>query len=148
MLKKINNDLMILNKYLIFFEDLVDEDVDYNLFSTKIFSDITFINGGLNMLFDEFVKYNSYFDNENILKIYYSSLKRFYRILLKVLKNYELLNSVQRDISSIIEIRDSLEKKMESIKSFNNRKKIISKDKQCINEEEYSLLLESIDENV
>lgn len=148
MLKRINNDLMVLNKYLIFFESIVDEDIDYELFATKIFSDVTFINGSINFLFEELIRNIKYFEDENILKIYYSSLKRFQRIIIKLLQNYELLNSIQRDIKFIKEIKVTLEKKIDNIKNFHERKIRVSKERQCINEEEYSLLLESIDEIV
>lgn len=146
MLKMIDNDLMMLNKYLIFVEELLREDLDYILFATKIFSDITFINCGLNALYEECFMNNS-FENENFLKIYFSSIKRFHRILTMILNNYNLLNSIQRDINFIKDIKNNLEKNIENIKNFNERKNLIKKNKECINEEEYTLLLNSIEEN-
>jgi len=146
MLKMIPNDLMILNKYLIFLEGIIEEDVDYLLFGTKIFSDITFINGSLNALYEECFK-NNYLENENILKIYFSSIKRFHRILTRILNNYNLLNSIQRDTNFIKDIKSNLEKNIENIKNFTIRKDIVKKEKQCINEEEYNLLLNSIEED-
>ena len=148
MLKKITNDLMILNKYIIFVESILDEDIDYTIFATKIFYDITFINCSLNILFEEFTKNLNYFENENLVKIYYSSIKRFYKIVIKVLENHNLISSMQKDFSIIKDIKIFLENRIENIKNFNNRKNIVSKEKECINEKEYSLLLESLDDTI
>ncbi len=141
---KLTLDLMVINKIIIFSENLIEEDVDYSIFTTKIFNDIDFINNSLNLLFDEFVKNIKHYNNDNVFKIYYSCIKRFHRIISKIIKNRDLMVYSPRNIDFINNIKIDLEKKIEDVKNFNERKNLTVNEKQCINEEEYNILFKTL----
>lgn len=138
-MKKLISDLMIINKIIIFIENLIDEDIDISLFSVKIIQDIEFINSSCNAIFDEYVGNNKLYESDNFMKLYFQTLKRFHRLLLKVIKDIHCFNNHTKGI--IESINTKVEIQIQRIKDFDYRKDIIKVDKQLINEEEYNLLL-------
>ncbi|HNZ27214.1 MAG TPA: hypothetical protein PK385_04725 [Spirochaetota bacterium] len=138
-------NLMNVQKIIIFTETLLEEDIDYNLFSKKIINDIEFIDSSLNIIYGEFIKNVKYYSNDNLIKIYYSCIKRFYKMLGRVSKNEDLLNSNLNFIHILKSVKRSLEKRLEYVRNFNYRIANKDSDKQCINEEEYSILLKSLE---
>ena len=55
MSKKLIPDLMVVNKIIIFLENLFDEDIDLIFFSTKIIQDVEFIANSTENILDEYI---------------------------------------------------------------------------------------------
>ena len=145
MKQDITINLMMVNKIIIFFENMINEEVDFEFFTDKIIFDINFIDTSLNKLFDRFIKEVSYYSNDNIIKIYFSCIKKFYRLLGDISKKKEIISN-QKLHNSLFDIKVNLEKRLDNIRNFNVRTSIKQFDKQCINEDEYNMLLQSFDE--
>jgi len=138
---KIVNNLMMINKIIIFCENMLEEDIDSSQFSEKLYNDINFINYKIIYLFEEYTKNILEFKRENIQKIYYSTMKRFLKLINKTIGgNWEISKS------SLEAIRKNIEEIIISIKNLNDRIVLSNTEKQCINEEEYAMLLKEIDD--
>ena len=70
-------NLMTVNKMVIFLEGMLAEDVDFDFFGDKIIFDIDYIDVGLNKLFDQFMRNRKYYGDDNLIKVYFSCIKRF-----------------------------------------------------------------------
>ena len=145
MKQDITINLMMVNKIIIFFENMINEEVDFEFFTDKIIFDINFIDTSLNKLFDRFIKEVSYYSNDNIIKIYFSWIKKLYRGLGDISRKREIISN-QKLHNSLFDIKVNLEKRLDNIRNFNVRTSIKQFDKQCINEDEYNMLLQSFDE--
>ena len=138
-MKKLVSNLMAVNKLVIFLENLIDEDVDLDIFTTKIIQDIEFIKNTADNIFDEYISNVRLYDSENILKLYFSTLKRNHKLLMKIHKHHDLFNKHTKDLLNTIS--QEIDGKIHRMKDFDYRANILKVDKQVLNEEEYNLLL-------
>ncbi|HOV15264.1 MAG TPA: hypothetical protein PK771_13325 [Spirochaetota bacterium] len=138
-MKKLVPDLMVVNKIIIFLENLCDEDVDLVIFSTKIIQDIEFIDSATENIFDEYISNIKLYNSDNLLKLYFSTIKRFHKLLIKVQKYTTFFNKHTKDLITTLDTK--LEDKIKKMKDYDYRSNILKIDKQLINEEEYNLLL-------
>ena len=135
-------NLMTVNKMVIFLEGMLVEDVDFDFFGDKIIFDIDYIDVGLNKLFDQFMRNRKYYGDNNLIKVYFSCIKRFYLLLSNIAKNTTLLTQYPRFQTKLYGIRMNLEHRIQNVKNYNNRTAVKQFDKQCIGEDEYGLLLQ------
>ncbi len=138
-MKKLVSDLMIVNKIVIFLENLIDEDADIELFSSKIVYDVDFVTSLCGAVFDEYILNARLYNNENILKLYFSSLKRIHKLILKLKKRFSIFDKKSKEF--LDSLNETIEGKINRIKDIDYRENIVKYDKQTLNEEEYHLLL-------
>ncbi len=140
-------NLMTINRMVIFLEGMLAEDVDFDFFGDKIIFDIDYIDVGLNKLFDSFMRNRKYYGDDNLIKVYFSCIKRFYRLLSNIAKNTTLLSQYPRFQTKLYGIRMNLEHRIQNVKNYNSRTAVKQFDKQCIGEDEYGLLLQDFGNN-
>lgn len=138
-MKKLVSDLMIVNKIVIFLENLIDEDADIELFSSKIVYDVDFVTSLCDVVFDEYILNARLYNNENILKLYFSSLKRIHKLILKLKKRFSIFDKKSKEF--LDSLNETIEGKINRMKDIDYRENIVKYDKQTLNEEEYHLLL-------
>jgi len=139
---KLIPNLIIINKMIIFCENILDEDINVSYFIDKLNYDTKFIDNFCEYIFDEYIKNTKEASNDHFLKVYYSTLKRFYRFVIKLIKlEINTKNNKDKLFSSLKEDR------IHSLKDFQYRQSLKNNDKQGINEEEYSILLKGFEKN-
>lgn len=143
-------NLMVINKTIIFLDNMIDEDINFNLFMDKIKFDINFLNDKFLELWNNDFKVvdNSSDNNENhnYVKTYYFILRKYFRLLNKIRDNQKIFNDMNFDISKFNFIYDNVYEKIYTLSQQNKRFKIRNTEKQFINEEEYNLLLKNNEE--
>ena len=143
---KMITNLMMVNKIIIFCDSMIDDDINGEYFSDKLNFDINFINSLIANFWDKYLKFIDIKQKNNFLEIYFFVLKRFYKLLYRIKKNrtsYEDYNVSELVINDILE---SINNKIKLIKEQDSRAKLSNTEKQCINEEEYSLLFENFEQ--
>lgn len=144
---KMTANLMMINKIMIFCENMLDEDINGECFSEKLMYDLEFINQKLLEFWEEYIKYVDIYERDNFLKTYSFSLRRFKNILEKVVKNMPLSNGLKIDEKIINSILYAIIKNIKEIKNHKNKIKIAGTEQQIINEEEYSILFQNMDDD-
>lgn len=144
---KMPTNLIFINKIMIFCESMLEEDINGEFFSEKLMFDLEFINRKLLDFWEEYLKYVDFYERDNFLKTYSFSLRRFKNILEKVVKNMPLYNGLKIDDNSINNILSAIIENIQQIKTHKNKIKIAGTEQQIINEEEYSLLFQNLDED-
>ncbi len=140
-MNKMSNNLMLINKLILFNKSMLDEDVDALYFVDKLSFDLRFINSSLDNIWIEYLKFKDIYSKDDLIKTYSFTLKRFYNLLDKIVKNPEIIKSYRLDNSIISSFISNLKNKMELIQEHNSRATLLDNQEQCINEEEYMLLL-------
>lgn len=144
-MKNLLSNLMLINKSIIFNDFYIDDNIDLNLFREKIESDVDFINDKLNEIFRAYNQAENRQKTENFNNLYLSSLNRFRTGLLK-LKNYIIQKHYRNfNLAKFDKIVEALEERLNFIKGYNYRAHIANSEKQYINENEYSMLFQSIE---
>jgi hypothetical protein len=138
------NNLMTLNKVIIFVENMIDDDINPEFFSLKINSDLDFVNSRVNDFWDEYLKDTEAYKKENFIKTYTFVLKRFYTLMKKFEKNMIFPGSYKIDETLVDFYLNNIQEKLGMLNNYNTRSRIVNTKKQCINEEEYSILFEKI----
>lgn len=137
-------NLMIINKTIIFLDNMIDEEINFNMFMDKIKFDINFLHDKFLELWNHDFKVVDNTDNNenyNYVKTYYFILRKFFRLLNKIKDNQKIFNDIKFDNSKFNIIYDNVYEKIYSLSQQNKRFKIRNTEKQFINEEEYNLLL-------
>jgi hypothetical protein len=146
MFKNISNDLIVMNKLILFSNNILDEDIDINMFKNYLYETNDFICNTLNILWSDFLKNDELIEKENFIKSYYFVIKRFQKFLFRFNdlinknKNYALFEN--EEINNIINFN---QEKINVIRDNKYNISSISSINQYINEEEYSKLLEKED---
>ena len=143
---KMETNLMMISKILLFSNNLLEEDIDYKYFSDLFSYNINFINNRLNDFWDEYIKFIKIHETNNFIKTYYFILKRFNKFLLKLKESILKSDDFHIDEVEINSILNSIKNRINLIKEHNYRLRSIDSEKQFINEEEYSILFQDIEE--
>lgn len=144
---KLNNNLLLINKMILFYNNLIEEDIDLDLYINQLDYNMLCINNLLDELWDELLKKIDENKDENIIKTYYFVLKRFHKLLFNLKsKTYDFNNN--KLLENITNILEEIQKKIYLIRDNKFQIKSGQFSKQFINEEEYSLLLENINKEV
>jgi hypothetical protein len=128
---------------ILFYSNLLEEDIDLDLFLNQLDYNMICINNLLDEVWDELLKKIDENKNENIIKTYYFSLKRFHKLLFSLKSKIYNLNNYKL-IENITNILEEIQNKIYLIRDNKFKIKSGQYSKQFINEEEYSLLLEDI----
>jgi len=137
-------NLMTINKTIIFLDNMIDEEINFNMFMDKIKFDINFLHDKFLELWNNDFKIVDNTDsneNYNYVKTYYFILRKFFRLLNKIKDNQKIFNDINFDNSKFNFIYDNVYEKIYSLSQQNKRFKFRNTEKQFINEEEYNLLL-------
>ena len=145
MLKIINN-LISINKLVLFQNNLIDEDIDIDLFSSQIKFNLNFTILMLDSFWDEYTKFVDVYEKENFVKTYYFTLKRLHKFLYKLKDNNSFLNKAKLEESEVKEIIIKIQNRINLIRENKFNIKYADTKKQCINEEEYFILFNKNDD--
>ncbi len=144
---KLNNNLLLINKMILFYNNLLEEDIDLELFLTQVDYNNMCINNLLDEIWDEILKKIDEHQNDNITKTYYFTLKRFHKLLFDYKPKMKELNK-NKLLDNLNNILNEIQKKINLIRENKFQIKSGQFSKQFINEEEYSLLLEDINKDL
>jgi hypothetical protein len=146
-MNKMSNNLMLINKIILFNKSMLDEDIDPEFFIDKINFDLRFINSNLDNIWIEYLKFKDIYSKDDLLKTYSFTLKRFYNLLDKIIKDVEIIKNFKLENSMIVAFINNIKNKMELISEHNSRATLLENKEQCINEEEYMLLFNDDDQS-
>lgn len=135
---------MVINKTIIFLDNMIDEDINFNMFMDKIKFDINFLHDKFLELWNndfKIIDNTESNENHNYVKTYYFILRKYFRLLNKIKDNQKIFNDINFDNSKFNFIYDNVYEKIYTLSQQNKRFKIRNTEKQFINEEEYNLLL-------
>jgi len=137
--KKILNNLNALNKIILQNINIFDEDIDLNFFEKIIIDNVNFIFSSLNEIWLEFLRNYEVFEKENFIKSYYFAMKRFQKLLYKIVETNEKNNNFKKNIE---EIKKNISFNMQRFVLIreNKFKPNLLEENQLINEEEYNIL--------
>jgi hypothetical protein len=147
--KNSSNNLILVNKIILFTDNVLNENSDIIFFHDYIASANSFIHISLVKLWNEYLKNIEDLEKENFLKSYFFTLKRFQKYLHKVKNSID--SNVKFKIFSIEEIEKMItinQEKISLIRANNYRIKSNDNKEQYINAEEYSFLLEKEDDSL
>ena len=131
---------------ILFYNNLIEEDIDLYLYLNQLDYNILCINNLLDELWDELLKKIDENKYENIIKTYYFTLKRFHKFLFDIKSKIYNLNYTKL-LENINNILNEIQKKISLIRDNKFQIKSGQFTKQFINEEEYALLLEDINKD-
>lgn len=143
-MNKIINNLMVINKMIIFCENILKDDIDEAYFTDKLEYDINYINNLISALYQEYLKHILEYKEENILKTYSATLHRFNKFLKKIDGNDALIKRFSINLSIFNSIVRDVTARIELLKEHEERKKLAQSQGQYINEEEYNMLFEDL----
>ena len=139
---KIINDLMCINKLVLFQNSFIEDDIDIDFFASQIKYNLNFTILMLDKLWDEYTKFVDVYEKENFVKTYYFTIKRLHKYLYKLKSNNSFLNKSNLEETEIKEIIEKIQSRINLIRENKFNIKYADTKKQCINEEEYSILFE------
>lgn len=138
---------MLVNKLIIFLENMLDEDINYDYFQSKLTFDLNFINTCMDDFWLEYLKFYDLYRKDNFVKTYTFLLKRFNKLLTIIIKNKTIITNFKLDTTMLDVFIDNVRNKLETVSDHNIRLKLAKTEGQCINEEEYMLLLNDLNED-
>lgn len=140
-MNRITADIIYINKMIIFDENLIKDDIDPIFFSDKLNFDINYTNKLFSLIFKDFMQNGKTFKEKYVLNLFLSSLKRFYKFILKFKETPKLSTEFIIDNAILDKVISNLEELISQIISFSSRAQMVNSERQYINKEEYSLLL-------
>lgn len=141
---KLNNNLLLINKFILFLQNSIEDDIDIEVFTDMMYNICNNLNVLLDDSWDEYLKKADEYNNDKVIKSYYFVLKRFQKHLFAFKDKIRSSNDLKL-FDNLKYIIDNIQNRINLIR---DNKFIIKSDKfskQFINEEEYSLLLKDLD---
>ena len=144
---RLNNNILLINKFILFLQNTLEDDIDLEIFVDMMYNIINNINIIIDDTWDEYLKKVDEYNNDKILKTYYFVLKRFQKYLFE----FKDKTKSTKDPKLLDNLKNIIENIQNRINLIRDNKFIIKSGKftkQFINEEEYSLLLKDLDKEI
>ncbi len=141
---KLNNNIILINKFILFLQNSIEDDIDIEIFIDMMYNNCNNINIILDDAWDEYLKKADEYNNDKIIKTYYFVLKRFHKFLFEFKEKVQSLND-SKLLNNLKSIINNIQNRIDIIRDNKFIIKTGKFSKQFINEEEYSLLLKDLD---
>ena len=146
-MKNLTANLMLIDRMIIFTDYYLEDTIDFNLFVTGLENDVQFIDQLIELSFTSFLKITGVKEKKNTYKLLLSTITRFKRSMNRIINFVNTEYKSDYNGSYLFEkIEQEAGEKLHFLKNYNYEIKHDKTEKNYINENEYAILLQTLDE--
>ena len=146
-MKNILANLMLVDKMIMFNEYYMEHLVETDIFQEKIENDVRFISRTLDELFENFLQLKNSGERKTQYKLFYSSYVRFRMNLEQLYEYFSGKSSNSARYELFLKTLETVHLKIRFLKNYNFQTNEYRTEKQYINENEYAILLQAMEES-